>query len=87
MSASASPSAGAPTASYDVRLLDQTGYDVLEGLGADRSAVASEHKALIYASTSLHPVVDDSDALTLRIDNNGVGSAYMEIALYYALGY
>lgn len=61
--------------------------DLLQGLGADRSAFTSEQKLLIYSSTSLHPVVDESDVLTLVIDNTGAASAYVQIDLYYAIGY
>ena len=76
---------GAPSANYDIRLLDQTGYEVLEGLGANRSGIATEQVNLIYASTSVHPVVDESDALTLVIDNQFTPSAQTEVTLYYAL--
>jgi hypothetical protein len=70
-----------------VQVFDQNGIDVLLGLGMNRSAVASEQTLLIYSSTSLHPVVDETDTLTLVITGNSVASASVGIDLYYALGY
>lgn len=72
-----------PTANYDVRLIDQTGYDLLEGLGADRSRTAVEQVAILYASTSVHPSVAAADALQLVVDNHFAASAETEISLYY----
>ncbi len=48
----------APTAAYDLTLKDQNGIDILNGLGADRSATATESKVstdglLFVAATSL----------------------------------
>lgn len=86
-SASASPSAAAPTSNYDIRLLDQHGYDVLEGVGANRSATATQEVPIIYANTSLHPVVHETDTLTLVIDNHAAPSAQIQINLYVANGY
>lgn len=85
-SSSASPSFGAPTASYDITLIDQGGYDVLEGVGVDRSSLKTEHKPILYSATSVNPCIDDSDTLTLHVDNNSVPSASILIDLYYALG-
>lgn len=85
-SASASPSFGAPSGSYNVALFDQGGYDVLEGVGVGRSAFKTEHKPIIYSSTSVNPCIDESDALTLKVDNNLVPGAVIQIDLYYALG-
>ncbi len=85
-SASASPTIASPTTNYDVQLVDQTGYDLLEGVGMNRSASASQHAAVLYSSTSVNPVVDDSDTLTLVIDNHFAVSAQVVIDLYYALG-
>jgi len=86
VSASASPSAGAPTGLYDVAILDQHGYDVLEGVGRDRSAATTEHKPILYSGTSVNPCVDESDTLTLKVDNQFVAGAQVQIDLYYALG-
>jgi len=71
---------------WDVQILDQSGYDVLEGLGMNRSDVLSQQTAILYASTSVNPVVDESDALTLVVGGNTVASAFVGIDLYYALG-
>ena len=66
--------------------MDQNGIDLLQGLGANRSAAQPQEVVLIYASTSLHPYVDEGDTLTLVIDNHFAASAQVTIDLYYALG-
>jgi len=70
-----------------VYIKDQSGHDLLEGVGVDRSNAATEHAPIVYSGTSLHPCIDETDTLTLSIDNNAVTSAYIEIVLYYAIGY
>lgn len=85
-SASASPSTGAPTDNYDVELFDQNGLDVLETLGLNRDVATAERAVLVYPTTTIHPYVDEIDALTLRISNNLVANAQVVIDLYYALG-
>ena len=75
----------APSDNYDIRLLDHTGYDLLEGLGANRDTIAPEQVNIIYASTSVNPCVDETDTLTLVIDNQFTASAQVEVTLYYAL--
>lgn len=59
---------------------------MLQGLGMNRDTVASEETVLVYSSTSLHPYVDDSDTLTLYVDNQFTASAKVTVDLYYALG-
>lgn len=66
-----------------MRLTDQTGYDLLEGLGANRSRTAVEQVPILYASTSVHVPVTEADVLTLILDNHFALSAQIEIALYY----
>lgn len=80
------PGATNPTALYDVTILDQYAHDVLEGVGANRSASASEKVPIVYSGTGTHPQVDEADTLTLKIANNSVNSALVTIALYYRLG-
>jgi len=70
-----------------VLLFAQDGYDLLEGLGLNRDTVNTEHAVIRYANTSIHPVVDESDTLTLVIDNNTAPSAQITIDVYFALGY
>lgn len=59
---------------------------MLQGVGQNRSATASQDAPILYTSTSDHPVVDESDTLTLFIDNHFAPSGQMVIDLYYALG-
>ena len=65
-----------------MRLIDDTGYDLLEGLGADRSRTAVEQVAILYASTSVHPSVAAADELQLVIDNHFAVSAEIQVHLY-----
>ena len=81
-SASPSPTSALPTTNYDVRLIDAAGYDLLEGLGADRSGTAAEQVPILYASTSVHPVVAAADELRLVIDNHVAASAQIEVSIY-----
>ena len=71
-----------PTANYDVRLQTDDGYDLLEGLGADRSRTAVEQVAILYASTSVHPCVAAADELTLIVDNHFAVSAEITVSIY-----
>ena len=68
-------------------ILDQHGLDVLEGLGVNRDTATAERALIIFASTSLHPVVDETDSLTLVVEGTFVASAMTQIDLYYATGY
>jgi hypothetical protein len=56
----------APTAAYDVTVFDGDSVDVLAGLGADRSATATEYKKAIDGLGFVK-----SSALTLNIANAG----------------
>lgn len=48
--------------------------------------MAAQMAAVVFASTSVHPVVHESDRLTLMVDNQLAPSAQVQIELYYALG-
>lgn len=80
------PGATAPTANYDITLVDANGIDVLQSAGLNRHTTNSEVAAIIFASSSVHPYVDATDVLTLNIDANIVNSAGIVIELYYAPG-
>lgn len=80
------PGSTAPTANYDITLEDANGHDVLEGVGANRSASATEKVSVVFSGTSVHPPVDISDVLTLKIANQSVNSADIVIKLYIAEG-
>ena len=68
-------------------IIDQNGYDILEGIGANRSKSASQHAPIFYAASSAVGVcIDDSDALTLLLGNNIIAGATLSIDLYYATG-
>ena len=77
------PGATAPTASYDIAVTDQQGHDVLQGVGANRSATATEKVAVVYSGTAIHPPVGQGDTLTMAITGNSVASATGVAVLYY----
>jgi hypothetical protein len=77
------PGGTAPTANYDVTLVDANGHDVLEGVGADRHTSNTEKAAIVFTGTSTHPPVAGDDALTLTFANQAVNSAIIEVVLYY----
>ena len=80
------PGATAPTDNYDITLVNQHGYDVLQAVGANRDTATTETAVVVYTGTGTHPAVDEGDTLTLTIANNAVNSAGIVIELYYALG-
>ncbi len=81
------PGAPGPTSGYKVALLDQSGLDVLEGHGIGRSASAHEQTLLNYpTNVDIHPVVDDSDVLVLRVTDNHVPFAQFTITIRYGIG-
>lgn len=77
------PGAVAPTANYDITIIDQNGIDVLQGVGANRHTTNSERANIVYSGGLDHPYVAPSDVLTLNIDNNAVNSAVTVIELAY----
>lgn len=80
------PGATAPTADWDVTLVDANGLDKLQGVGIDRHTTNSEDAPIVFSGTSLHPVVALDDTLTLTIINNSVNDAIIVLTLIYALG-
>lgn len=80
------PGATAPTALYDVTITDAHSLDVLQGVGANRSATVTERANIVYSGGLDHPYVSISDVLTLAIANNAVNSAVIVIELVYELG-
>lgn len=65
---------------------DSRGFDLLQGAGLNRDRTAAEEAVIVYASTSLHPYVDETDTLRLKVDNQAAPSAELTIDLYIALG-
>jgi len=58
----------APSASYDITLLDRSSVDVLIGAGGSRSATVEHTKEASMGAVA-------NDALTLTIDNTGDSNA------------
>lgn len=77
------PGATAPTANYDITLVDGDGLDRLQGVGANRHTTNSEQAAIVYATTSVHPPVSIEETLTLTFANNIVNSALITGAILY----
>lgn len=69
-----------------MRVENQYGIDQLQGLGSGLSMLQAIETLIVYASTSLHPVVDDADTLTVVIDNHNTASAVVRVVLYLASG-
>lgn len=80
------PGATAPQDDYDVALTNQHGYDVLQGLGANRDTANTETAPILFTGTGTHPCVAGSDVLTLAVTGNNVNSAITVVEIYYALG-
>ena len=59
---------------------------MLEGVGANRHTTTTEKAQIVVSGTSLRPVVDEADALTLTFANQSVNSAQLVVELTYALG-
>ncbi len=77
------PGTPAPTALYDVTLLDADGFDVLGGLGANRSATVKEQFVpLTGDGTTTNQRVAVDGTLTLTIANAGA-SKQGTLTLYY----
>ena len=77
------PGSPAPTTLYDITIDDADGHDVLEGVGANRAAAATEKVAVVYSGTEIHPSVAKSDTLTLKVANQAVNDAVIVVKLYY----
>mgnify|MGYP001182190592 CR=1 FL=1 len=77
------PGSVAPDANYDITLLDALGADRLGGSGANRHTSNNEVANVVYSSTSVHPVVDEDDELTLTFTGNTTVSALVALSLYY----
>lgn len=83
------PGSPAPTANYDISLVDADGLDRLQGVGQNRHTSNSEQAAIIFPSTSLNPHVDKTEAavgistLLLTITGNSVNSAQTVITIVY----
>lgn len=80
------PGSTAPTDNYDIAITDGEGHDVLQGVGQNRDTTNTERAPIVHTGTSIHPVVDEGDVLTMAITNNAVNSAGLTVILYYALG-
>jgi hypothetical protein len=80
------PGATAPQDNYDIVLNDQHGFDVLQGVGANRHTTTTQEAVIVYSGTGTHPCVDESDTLTLVVTGNNVNSAITVVDVYYALG-
>ncbi len=67
-------------------MFTDSGEDLLQTLGRNRSAIATEVTPLFYSGTQVHPYVDETDALTLRIANSFQANAQIVIDVFVALG-
>lgn len=80
------PGATAPTANYDITLVDGDGLDRLQGVGANRHTTNSEEVNIVYSGTAINPVAASGETLTLTIANNAVNSAIVVATITYSTG-
>jgi hypothetical protein len=73
------PGATAPTAAYDVTIVDEDGVDVLGGAGANLQTATTEEKACPLGTYFLRTL---ANVLTLKIANNSQNGAVGKIVLY-----
>lgn len=74
----------APTDNYDITLIDANGFDRLQGLTVDRDITNSEVRPIVFSGTSINPIVESGDVLTLTIANNSVVRAVTVVTIMYA---
>lgn len=74
------PGAVAPDANYDITLVDSNGFDVLQGVGANRHTSTTEQALIVYSGTSAHPIVYDT--VTFTIANAGNSKAGQAVIYY-----
>jgi hypothetical protein len=75
---------GTPTDNYDITLLDVNSVDVMQSLIINRSTSATQTVRIVYSGKEEHPVVAQSDALTLVITGNSDTSATSTIDIYFS---
>ena len=80
------PGSTAPTANYDITLIDGDGLDRLQSVGLNRHTTSTEQVPVVYTSTSVNPPVGVDETLTLTFANNSQTSAIIVGNLYYQLG-
>ncbi len=71
---------GTLTASYDITLVDENGWDVCQGQAANRSATDDE--TVLCAASSKPYTVVNGGSLTLNVDNNSEESTLKIITTY-----
>lgn len=74
----------APADNYDYTLTDANGFDRLQGLGANRDVSTSEDSPVVFSGTSINPVVELGDVLTLNVTGNTVVRAVAVVTILYA---
>lgn len=77
------PGTTAPTASYDITIVDEHGCDIFGAELNDRSASASEQTTPLIGSSYEGRVI--TGALTFKLANNSVNSATGTCSLYFRL--
>ena len=70
-----------PDDNYNVMLEDPDGFDVLQTLGTNRDELNAEDVPIVFAGTSLHPVVLGSHTLKVAAAGNAnTGTITMYVA-------
>ena len=71
------------TADYDITAVDANGLDRLRSCGLNRHTTAAEEVPIVFASTSIHPIVRGGEALTITLANNSDTSSGGKIIIRY----
>lgn len=77
------PGTTAPSADYDITIVDEYGCDIFGGKLADRSATLSEQEMPLIGTAYDGRVV--TGTITFKLANNSVNSAVGKCALYFRL--
>ena len=85
-SASPSPTLAPPSDNFDLQLFDEHHADALQGLGIDCDRSATTSVPIVYASTSVHPCVDEHSTLTLHVGQQFAAAGEFTVTLYAARG-
>jgi len=80
--ATTNPGAVAPTAAYDIEILDALGVDIFGGALNNRSATANEQSQPLIGTSFYGPRLV-ADQLSFKLTGNSVNSATGECVLYF----
>ena len=69
-----------------MQIFDEHGIDLLAGAGLKCDQAATTSAPIVFASTEIHPVVNEDSRLRLKIGQQFAPSAQLTVTIYFALG-